>query len=502
MHEKLYSALERLGRPNVCVVGDMMLDTYVWGRVSRVSPEGPIPVLRIERREHRPGGAGSVAAMLCALGAGTTCIGVVGDDEAARELGRQLQAAGADTSGLITCTDRPTTLKTRYMGYVQSAGRGLQQIVRVDEEVTDPIRPAQVREVIARAQAHFPKADMIVIEDMAKGLCTKELLKELIRLAGKLGKPVLVDPERGEDYSAYRGATCLVPNRFEAEAASGVAMKSLDDWRRAAQKLLVKVSCEAVVIKLDRDGIFYATAAGEEKLIPTPAREVADVTGAGDMVAAVLALAGAGGVPLEQAVELANVAAGIEVTRQGACPVSRDEMLEELQAESAPALRKIKSRQALVQLLAQRRRRGETVAFTNGVFDLLHLGHVELIRFARAQGDCLVVGLNSDRSARELKGPSRPINNEAIRAQTLASLPNVDYVVIFDETSVLPLVQELRPEVLVKGGDYDKKGVVGWEFVESYGGKVLVAPQVKGLSTTELIRRITQNGAKRDRKDT
>jgi len=248
--------------------------------------------------------------------------------------------------------------------------------------------------------------------------------------------------------------------------------------------------------------MFYATADGEERHVPTHPRGVLDVTGAGDMVAAALALAMAGGAPLTLAVELANAAAGMEVALQGAATVSRDDLLAELQAESSPALLKVKGREEVAVALAERRRRGETIAFTNGVFDLLHLGHVELIRFSRAQADCLVVGINSDRSVRELKGAGRPINTQDIRASTLAAMPNVDYVVVFDEVSVLPLVQKVRPDVLCKGGDYGKTGVVGWQFVESYGGRVMLAPKVEGLSTTELIERIAENRANRDSQDT
>ncbi len=502
MYEELYELVQGLREPRICVVGDLMLDTYVWGSVGRISPEGPIPVLLVEQREHRPGGAGSVAAMLCALGARVWIVGVVGEDDAAGKLRAGLQAAGADASGLVTCPGRPTTLKTRYLGYVRTAGRGVQQIVRVDEEVTDPITPQQARAVLASVRERLPEAGLLLIQDMAKGLFTKDLLREVIRMGREAGKPVVVDPVRDKDYSAYRGATCLLPNRFEAEAATGMTLAGEEHYRAAARKLLRELDLEAAIITLDREGMFYVTAGGEERHVPTRPQVVVDVTGAGDMVAAVIGLALATGAPVRGAVELANIAAAMEISRQGAAPISRAELMLELQAESSPALRKIKSRQELMQILSERRRAGQAVAFTNGVFDLLHLGHVELIRFARAQADCLVVGLNSDRSVRELKGPERPINTQEVRAQTLAGLPNVDYVVIFDEASVLALIKEIRPDVLVKGADYGREGVVGREFVESYGGQVKLAPRVEGLSTTELIRRITQDGERRNRRDT
>lgn len=501
VEEELIKFLQRLGRPRICVVGDMMLDTYVWGQVSHVSPEGPIPVLRMDRREHRPGGAASVAAMLCALGAEVSCVAVVGEDDAAQELRQELQACGADASGLVGCLGRPTTLKTRYMGYVQSAGRALQQMLRVDEEDTSFIKPSERKEVLARVRKLSQQADLILIQDMAKGLLSRETLQDIIAPASAEGKTVLVDPERSDDYSGYKGATCLLPNRSEAEAATGVKLDQEEGYVKAAEKLIKELSLKSVVIKLDREGLFYATADGQRKHVTTRARDVADVTGAGDMVAAMVAMGMAGGMALSQAAELANLAAGVEVSRQGAAAISRAELVDELRSHSDPLAAKIKTREQLLEALAERRKRGEKIAFTNGVFDLLHLGHMGLIRHAREQADCLVVGVNSDRSARELKGPGRPINSEQVRARVLAALTDVDYVVIFGEVSVRPLVEMVRPDVLVKGGDYDKTGVVGHEFVESYGGRVELAPEVEGLSTSELIRRIAQSDEEPDREN-
>jgi D-beta-D-heptose 7-phosphate kinase/D-beta-D-heptose 1-phosphate adenosyltransferase len=493
MHEELNALLDRVGRPRICVVGDVMLDTYVWGQVSRVSPEGPIPILHVDRTDHRPGGAGSVTAMLRALEADVACVGVVGEDATAGELRAELESIGADATGLLPAHDRPTTRKTRYLGYVHSAGRGLQQIVRVDEEVTDPIPGDVAEDVLEQVRAELETADLLLIQDMAKGLFTPPLLQDIIRAGREAGRPVVVDPGRDRDYDSYRGATCLLPNRQETERAMGMTLRDEGAYQTAARRLVGELDLQAAVVTLDREGMFYATHDGEERHVATNPRSVLDVTGAGDMVATMIALALAGELRMRQAVELSNIAAGMEVSRQGAAPVSRAELIAELEAELSPAQTKIKSRQELDRILAERRQRGETVAFTNGVFDLLHLGHVELIRFASRQADILVVGVNSDESTRKGKGESRPIVPQDVRARTLASFPNVDYVVIFDEKSVLPLVQKVRPDVLVKGGDYDKTGVVGWEFVESYGGQVMVSPKVEGLSTTEIIRRIGSN---------
>jgi D-beta-D-heptose 7-phosphate kinase/D-beta-D-heptose 1-phosphate adenosyltransferase len=502
MLEGIYDFLKTAGRPRICVIGDMMLDTYVWGDVARISPEGPIPVLSVQTREHRPGGAGSVAVMLSALGAEVIPVGLVGSDSAAEVLQKGLQDAGADSSGLVRSASRPTITKTRFLGYVQSAGRALQQIVRVDEEVTDPLSAQEAKLVRRAVGTAMKKADLIVLQDMGKGLLDAALIAEVVRKAADSGKPVVVDPERTEDYAPYAGATCVLPNRLEAETATGLPMRSEEDYKRAARTLLKQLALEGVVIKLDREGIYFATAQGEEKHITTQAREVADVTGAGDMVTAAFSFARAAGADYATAVNLANFAAGLEVGMHGATPLPRRQLMESIRAETEPTARKIVPRGAIEALAEGLRRAGKKIAFTNGCFDLLHLGHVQLLAYSRAQADVLIVGLNSDDSARRLKGPGRPVNSERVRSQILASIGDVDYVVLFDEESVLPLVKQVRPDVLIKGGDYTVEGVVGHEFVQSYGGQVKLAPQAKGFSTTELIKRISGNDAGKNRGDT
>jgi len=491
MWADLCEFVERAESPRITVVGDVMLDTYVWGEVSRISPEGPIPVVHVREKEYRPGGAASVAAMLAALGAQVRCVGVIGDDLEGSRLSQKMKDAGVDVSGLVTCNDRPTIVKSRFLGYVQTAGRSLQQIVRVDEEDVKSLPQAAVDKVLE--QTTTDEEDFVVVEDMSKGLFTPELVGQIVEWSDLESKPLLVDPEKGEDYARYTGADYIVPNRAETETATGIKLDGVSAYRQAAAQLLDTLNLEAAIIKLDRDGIFFATAEGVDKHVPTTALEVADVTGAGDMVAASVSFALAAGRSLSEAVTLANVAAGIEVSRQGATAVSRKELREGLRAQADPSSRKIKSRDEIRQIVKDARARGQKVAFTNGCFDLLHLGHVELIRHASRQGDLLVVATNTDRSTKELKGSGRPINTEDVRTKILAALSDVDYVVLFDETSVLPLIKELRPDVLVKGGDYGKEGVVGHDFVESYGGEVKLAPRVEGLSTTELVERIARN---------
>jgi len=429
--------------------------------------------------------------MLSALGARVECVGGIADDRAGSDLLGKLDDHDIDTSGIVTCSNRPTTVKTRYMGYVQSAGRSMQQMVRVDEEDCGPLTDEDGRAVLEAVAA--ADGDFLVVQDMAKGLLNEELLQRLISDARQRGRTVLIDPRRSTDYSAYRGADYVLPNRRETEMATGIRPEGKDACRRAAERLLEDLSLEAALVTLDRDGVFYAGRDGARKHVSTRAREVTDVTGAGDMMAAALGLALADGADLHDAVELANAAAGLEVASQGAVPITRSRLLQELKARSDPAALKIKDRGEIEEIMEQARAEGHRIAFTNGCFDLLHLGHVELIRHARAQGDLLVVGMNDDESARRLKGPGRPVNTEDVRARVLAALGDVDYIVPFPETSVLPLIKDVRPDVLVKGGDYTKEGVVGHDFVTSRGGEVKLAPEVDGFSTTQIIEKIARN---------
>jgi len=470
-----------------------MLDIYVRGRVERVSPEGPIPVLHVDERRQRPGGAGSVANMLSALGSRVLCCGVRGADRGGEELEKQLLEAGCNVEGLFEAKDRPTTLKTRYMGYVHSAGRGLQQMLRADEESTSPVCSAiqaKIKEHISRV---LPDIDLLLIQDMGKGMFTPRLLEEIIDECRKQDKLVVVDPSIHQEYGAYHGSTCILPNRMEAEKATGMAVGNKNDYSRVAGEFIKSLDLDFAVITLDREGMFFADRKGNESLMPTRPRSVIDVTGAGDMVAAMLVLSLACGMSIKDAVQLANTAAGMEVSRQGATAITKGEILAELRSQAEPCLDKIKTENEITQIAARIRECGESVAFSNGVFDILHLGHIELIRFSAAQADRLIIGMNSDRSVREYKGGGRPVTPEQIRARTLAAMPNVDYVVIFDDPSVHSLIEKVQPDVLIKGGDYARKeDVVGWGIVEKRGGRVLRAPHIEGYSTTELIRKIKE----------
>ncbi len=494
MYRQLVRLVEGLGRPRIIVVGDLMLDRYVYGDVGRISPEAPIQVLRADREEVRLGGAGSVVNNLMALGAEVAVFGAVGRDTAGDRIRDGFREAGALVGGVLRLPGRPTTVKTRFVGRAQQ--RHPQQVLRVDQEDTRPV-PRDVEDrILAKAEQAVARAKAVVLSDYGKGILTPRLTQRVIGLARRRRLPVVVDPIKGGDYTRYRRATLLTPNRAETQLASGIDLDGPQAVRRAARTLVDDLALDALVVTLDKEGAYLAVKDKVETMVPTRARPVYDVTGAGDMVISVIAMALAAGAPLLDAVRLANVAGGLEVEKFGVQTVSRDEMVAELLDEARRSGDKMRSLDALLADLGRHRERGETVVFTNGCFDVLHAGHIEYFRFAGAQGDVLVVGLNSDRSVRALKGPDRPICEQEFRGRVLAAIEVIDYITIFDETSVLDLIKAVRPDVLVKGADYGLEGVVGREFVESYDGKVVLAPVVEGLSTSEIVRRIRDRGSK------
>lgn len=487
MYEQLLKTIGNLGAPKVLVVGDFMLDVYVYGDALRISPEAPVPVLTVTDTEYRCGGAASVASDLAALGAAPVCFGVVGQDGNGQILLESLESQGVDVSSVQRLADRPTVTKQRLIGLAQQ--RHKQQLMRIDREVTEPL-PIEVGETLLRLyRESLPDADIVCLQDYNKGLLTDLVCQQMIRLATEAGKKVLVDPTPGPDYVKYSGATAITPNRHEAERAVGRQIRTANDAAKAAEHLLKDLGLEAVVITLDKEGAHLATRQ-TSKLLPIKPRTVYDVTGAGDIVLATLAVSLAADSDYVTAVHLANVAGGIEVEKFGAATVTRSEMIHEIAQLYGRRNTKVRALSDLLEELAWRRDRGQTIVFTNGCFDVIHRGHIEYLESCRAQGDIVVVGLNSDASVRVLKGPERPINNERDRAEVLSSLETVDFITLFDDPSVLDLVKKIRPNVLVKGGDYGKEGVVGWEFVESYGGRVVVAPLVRGKSSTATIEKL------------
>jgi len=481
----------------ITVVGDFMADRYVYGHAQRLSPDAPVPVLAQQRTELKPGGAANVALALRALRCEVDCIGVVGKDAMADELKGSLQADGCDASGLIADAARPTTVKHNFIGLAQH--RHPQKMFRVDEESRDPVSKPVADRLLKLAERKLKKSDVLCLEDYGKGVLTEAVCQGLIKLAKRMGVPVLVDPAAIEDYNKYRGATCITPNRFEAALATGRDAADADEASIIGLgKILIRdLKLDTLVLTLDRQGILLMKKGDKPLFVPTRARDVYDVTGAGDTVLAMLAAALANETGWVHATELANVAAGLEVERFGAVPVDLDEVLLDVLATNHQAHGKLRTLDELATELQAHKRQGKTIAFTNGCFDILHAGHVSYLRAAAAQGDLLVVAMNSDKSIRKLKGKDRPVNHEADRVLVLSALESVDYVVVFSSDTPKPLLKKIKPDVLVKGDEYAHDQVVGYEIVESYGGKIARVPMVKGKSTTNIIRKI---GADKPRK--
>jgi D-beta-D-heptose 7-phosphate kinase/D-beta-D-heptose 1-phosphate adenosyltransferase len=454
-----------------------MLDEYIVGDVSRVSPEAPVPVVAVAETFHRPGGAANVARNLRALGASVRLGAVVGDDVAGVSLTDACREAGILLEALSAVPGRVTPRKLRVLSQHQ-------QLLRLDWERVEPVDPAVSLALLARWDASAPP-DVVVLSDYAKGFCTPELVRALIDRARAMGVPTVVGPKR-RDLSVYRGASVLVPNLRELEVAAGRSLGA-DDVLPAARQLLAEAEVGAIVVTLGASGMLAVPRDGDAVRVPAHRHEVYDVTGAGDTVLATLALAFAAGADLASAARMASAAAGVAVGRIGTAAVRLDELLPALDLE--PADRVLDSPEALDAWLTWRRLQGRRVAFTNGCFDLLHAGHVSLLHAARARGDALLVGLNSDASVARLKGAGRPVVPWRERAAVLAGLGCVDGVVGFDDDTPLSLIRAVRPDVLVKGADYTLDRVVGRAEVEAAGGEVVLVPMLPGASTTSTLAR-------------
>lgn len=480
---QLIEQLQQLGSPRVAVLGDLMLDRYVFGDAERLSPEAPVPVLKAVRQEERLGGAANVVGAVVALGGRAMALGLRGEDAGGEALSAMLQALPAEIAGLRTTSARPTIVKSRYVGLAQH--RHAQQMLRVDDESTAPLTPEE-REVLQDAVEHaLGSADVLALEDYDKGLLNDEDTPRWIARAREMGKPVVVDPARLDCYDRYRGATLLTPNRYEAELLSGIRVDSPRSMEQAAEAVLHAADADAVAITLDREGMYVKRRGQTGRQIPTRPRSVYDVTGAGDVVMAAFCVAVAGGLSFEDAAALANVAGGLEVERFGVVPVTRREMIDDMRRTLGQRGSKVLDRSQLAAELERRKSRGEKIVFTNGCFDLLHVGHVSYLQQARDEGSCLVVAINTDQSIRRLKGSSRPIIPQQERAELLAALECVDYVTLFDEDTPEELLRLLQPDVLVKGGSTDV--IVGREIVEHHGGRVARLDLVEGRSTTSIV---------------
>lgn len=483
----LLRTLDALEAPSILVLGDLILDRYIEGSAQRVSPEAPVLVFEAGEERFRLGGAGNVAANLVGLGARAAVLGLVGEDLAAQQLRDLLEERSIDTACLVVDPSRPTTRKTRYVSRTA-------QVLRVDAEKRHALSGAAEQEVLAHlAQRPFPY-QAVLISDYGKGVVTRPVVEAAIAAASSVDGPVVVDP-KGTDYSRYHGVDLMTPNKAEAEAATGIRIAGPEDLHRVAETLKQITGVKTATVTLGPEGIFYEAEDGQARIIPTEAKAVFDVTGAGDTVVATLALTRACGVGMHDSIRLANLAAGITVGRFGTYAVTRQELAAVLGQVGGG---KVLSRAEAVSVAARLRAEGRRLVFTNGCFDILHPGHTDYLARARSYGDALMVAVNTDASVhRQQKGSDRPINDLSSRQDVLAALQAVDYVVAFDEDTPKDLIEAVTPQVLCKGEDWRDKGVVGREWVENHGGQVVLVPLRSGCSTTSIIEKIRRSAADR-----
>lgn len=468
----------------ILVVGDVMLDHYLWCQVTRVSPEAPVPVVRVKEKNSMLGGAANVAANLTGLGCEVALLGARGDDEAGRTLSEQLHGNGIEDN-LIQESYRPTTTKTRVLAQGQ-------QLIRLDEEEVGALSDQAARELLARYLKLLPGKQAVIFSDYGKGVLAGDICRQMISRGRKRNIPVLVDP-KGKDWERYLGATCITPNEAELESVAEEFICGEKELLREARKVRTKYQLDYLLVTRGAKGMVLIDAQSGAKLIAAKPHEVFDVSGAGDTVIAVLAAGVAAGVAWGSAAGIANAAAGVVVGKVGTHAIKIDELQVALRLDEVGSFHKIYNLADAKIQVDSWRAVGQRVVFTNGCFDLLHAGHIKLLHSAAKEGNRLIVGLNSDASVGRLKGSDRPILNQQDRAAILAALEYVDMVVIFDEDTPLNLIDSLRPDVLVKGADYSKEKVVGHELVESWGGKVVLVPLATGSSTTNIVKSIQKN---------
>ena len=470
--------------PTVVVIGDVMLDRYIIGEAKRLSPEAPVPVVHQSSERESLGGAGNVVANVKGAGAAAVLVAAIGSDEEGAHVLRMLEEIGVSSAHLLT-VPRATTSKTRIVA-------GTQQLVRLDREDTSPLEEDQERWLIEQVHSSLAAADVCIVSDYGKGVCSPELVRQVIIAAAARDVPVIIDP-KGPDFARYAGASCGVPNRSEVSRLLGRKLVSDDDFAIAARELQERFQFGQVLITRSEEGMTLLTDSGVTH-IPADAREVFDVSGASDTVVAVMAVALAKGADYESSASLANCAAGLVISKAGTAPIRFDELQSHILSSGSERWDAKLLSEEEVDLLARRSHsQDHRIVFTNGCFELLHQGHMALLQEAAALGDVLIVGLNSDDSVSRLKGPGRPVRNQDDRARVLVGISGVDAVLVFNEDTPLELIRRIRPDVLVKGADYEKNEVVGADFVESYGGKVVLVPIVPGYSTSDAIARIRES---------
>jgi D-beta-D-heptose 7-phosphate kinase/D-beta-D-heptose 1-phosphate adenosyltransferase len=478
-----------ISHPRICVIGDLILDCYHWGAAERISPEAPVLVLRSEGEEDRLGGAASVASLLRGLECDVSLIGIVGDDVEGRRVKTLVAEMGVDASPILVDASRPTTKKTRILGSTNQ--RQPHQLLRLDRESTQPVGDELEQLLIEVVGLAIPQASMVLVSDYGKGCCTPELLRTIFDVAGRHGIPVAVDPAKNVSYDRYRNASILTPNRTEASTATGTKIHTSVDAANAGRKLCLDLDIDTVLLKLDREGLVICNRTDPPQVVQTIPRTVCDVTGAGDMVLAVLGLCLADGWALSDAAEIANVAAGLEVERVGVTQISREEIAASLRAaKSRTTHQKVVSCEFAGELAVRYRQEGRKIAFTNGCFDLFHAGHLHSLEQAGSHGDILFVAVNDDSSISRLKGSGRPIIPQEQRLAIVAALSCVDHVILMDDDTPHRILNSVRPHVLAKGAPYTPSQVVGGEIVLEYGGTIAITETLPNLSTTLLQARI------------
>jgi D-beta-D-heptose 7-phosphate kinase/D-beta-D-heptose 1-phosphate adenosyltransferase len=469
----------------VLCVGDVMLDRYVHGDIARISPEAPVPVIRLNQTRELLGGAGNAAHNIATLGGRAILVSLLADDGPGEAMRRILRDIPNIVPAFVPTTLRPTICKTRFI----AAG---QQVVRADEESQLPLQPTEEEALLAAILTQMGDAQALILSDYGKAVLSRRLIAEAISAARAREIPVFVDP-KSHDFSMYRRATCLTPNLKELALASKMPVADEAAVVLAARKVMIDAAADAILVTRSEHGMTLVESDGSFRSLPARAREIFDVSGAGDTVIATLALAHASGMPLTEAMRIANAAAGVVVSKFGTATATVAEVMHEIEDQEAGEGDDVASLVSLIratELVSRWKKRGLKVGFANGCFDILHPGHVSLLKAARGECNRLVVALNTDASVRQLKGPTRPINDLNTRAQMIAALRYVDCVVAFDAETPIDLIRQLLPDVLIKGSDYTVDKVVGADVVQAAGGRVFLADLVPGKSTTEIINRV------------
>ncbi|PPR18753.1 MAG: Bifunctional protein HldE [Alphaproteobacteria bacterium MarineAlpha9_Bin7] len=480
--DELAQHVQKLAEAQVLCVGDVMLDRFVYGSVDRVSPEAPIPILRIDQESTMLGGAGNVVRNLVALGAKCTFVSVIGRDDGGTQLTDLVAELDKVEAYLLRESARPSTIKTRYMA-------GGQQLLRADQETDTPLAESIRADVERTALDAVDVCDAVVLSDYGKGVLSEHTVASLIGRARASGKPVVVDP-KGNNFSRYRGADVVTPNCAELADAAAMVVDDEESILVASRKLISDFGIKSILVTRSQEGMSLIDATSARH-VEVKAQEVFDVSGAGDTVVAAFSAAIAVGIEPLDAVSLANVAAGVVVGKIGTAAVYGDDLINALHSDSLYSSdAKIMPESAALEKVKRWRQRHDRIGFTNGCFDLLHPGHISLLRQARESCDRLVVALNTDSSVTKLKGKGRPIQNQTARARVIASLSTVDLVVLFNEGTPLNLIRKVRPDLLIKGGDYRIDEVVGADLVQDYGGEVVLARVEPGYSTSDTIARI------------